>query len=245
MRIEINPRSLLNLENICEVLYKLHPSVLDDLVEMERSLGKILGTIDLDNVSLEEREFLSRNYQEEDYSSESITQDDEGVKVTTKTFDNKEDAIKFLNEYKSNNPNVKILNEYKDEDEDEDEEFKKQLKKFKNKYFNEEYENACLFHELRKYIQLDTDEYIPMKIYVEVEDPVIGKKVKELVEALEKTRAPEQFYLNKKEMDEYAYFAEGYGLTMNEEQKRQSDDFFDGEDVEGLKELLRKEKLYP
>ena len=32
-----------------------------------------------------------------------------------------------------------------------------------------------------------------MKITVEVEDPVIGSKVKELVEALEKTRAPEQF----------------------------------------------------
>ena len=194
MRIEINPRSLLNLEHICEVLYKLHPSVLDDLVETERSLGSILGTIDLDNLSLEEREFLSRNYQE-DYSSESITQDEN--------------------------------------------------EEFKNKYFNEEYENACRFHELRKYIQLDTDEYIPMKIYVEVEDPVIGKKVRELVRALEKTRAPEQFYLNKKEMDEYAYFAEGYGLTMNEEQKRQSDDFFDGEDVEGLEELLRKENLYP
>ena len=245
MRIEINPTSLLNLENICEVLYKLHPLVLDDLIQMERSLGKVLGFIDLNNLSLEEREFLSNFHQEEDYSSEPITQDDKGVKVTTKTFDNKEDAIKCLNEYKSNNPNVKILNEYKDEDEDEDEEFKKQLKKFKNKYFNEEYENAHLFHELRKYIQLDTDEYIPMKIYVEVEDPVIGKKVKELVKALEKTRAPEQFYLNKKEMDEYAYFAEGYGLTMNEEQKKQSDDFFDGEDVEGLKELLRKEKLYP
>ena len=241
MRIEINPTSLLNLENICEVLYKLHPLVLDDLIQMERSLGKVLGFIDLNNLSLEEREFLSNFHQEEDYSSEPITQDDKGVKVTTKTFDNKEDAIKCLNEYKSNNPNVKILNEYKDEDE----EFKKQLKKFKNKYFNEEYENAHLFHELRKYIQLDTDEYIPMKIYVEVEDPVIGKKVKELVKALEKTRAPEQFYLNKKEMDEYAYFAEGYGLTMNEEQKKQSDDFFDGEDVEGLKELLRKEKLYP
>ena len=194
MRIEINPRSLLNLEHICEVLYKLHPSVLDDLVEMERSLGSILGTVDLDNLSLEEREFLSRNYQE-DYSSESITQDEN--------------------------------------------------EEFKNKYFNEEYENACRFHELRKYIQLDTDEYIPIKIYVEVEDPVIGKKVRELVRALEKTRAPEQFYLNKKEMDEYAYFAEGYGITMNEEQKKQSDDFFDDEDVEGLEELLRKEKLYP
>ena len=194
MRIEINPRSLLNLENICEVLYKLHPSVLDDLVEMERSLGSILGTIDLNNLSLEEREFLSRNYQE-DYSSDTFTQDEN--------------------------------------------------EEFKNKYFSEEYENACRFHELRKYIQLDTDEYIPMKIYVEVEDPVIGKKVRELVEALEKTRAPEQFYLNKKEMDEYAYFAEGYGLTMNEEQKRQSDDFFDGDDVEGLEELLKRENLYP
>ena len=122
MRIEINPRSLLNLENICEVLYKLHPFVLDYLIEMQRTLGNVLGFIDLNNPSLEEREFLSRHVQEEDYSSEPITQDDEGVKVTTKTFDNREDAIKCLNEYKSNNPNVKILNE--DEDE-EDEEFKK------------------------------------------------------------------------------------------------------------------------
>ena len=186
MRIEINPRSLLNLEHICEVLYKLHPSVLDDLVEMERSLGSILGTIDLDNLSLEEREFLSSIDIDK---SEEIIVDDKPEK--------------------------------------------------------DEYENACRFHELRKYIQLDTNEYIAMKIYVEVEDPVIGKKVRELVRALEKTRAPEQFYLNKKEMDEYAYFAEGYDLTMNKEQKRQSDDFFDGEDVEGLEELLRKEKLFP
>ena len=108
-----------------------------------------------------------------------------------------------------------------------------------------EHENGCRFHNLRKYIQLDTYEYIPMKIYVEVEDPVIGKKLKELVEALEKTRAPEQFCLGKKEMDEDAYFAEGYGLTMNEEQLKRRDDFLDGEDVEGLKKLLRKEKLFP
>ena len=32
---------------------------------------------------------------------------------------------------------------------------------------------------------------------------------------------------------------------MNEEQKKKFDDFFWGEDVEGLKELLRNEKLYP
>ena len=211
MRVEINPRSLLNLENICEVLYKLHPSVLDDLVEMERSLGSILGTIDLDNLSMEEREFLSNIREEVDLSSPTLEEEEKKeVDLSSPTLEEEE-----------------------------------KKEEFKNKYFNEEYENACRFHELRKYIQLDTDEYIPIKIYVEVEDPVIGKKVCELVLALEKTRAPEQFYLNKKEMDEYAYFAEGYGLTMNEEQKKQSDDFFDGKDVEGLEELLRKEKLFP
>ena len=71
------------------------------------------------------------------------------------------------------------------------------------------------------------------------------EKSTELVKALEKTRAPEQFYLGKKEMDEDAYFAEGYGLTKNEEQKKKFEDFFGSEDDERLKELLIKEKLYP
>ena len=181
MRIEINPRSLLNLENICEVLYKLHPYVLNDLLEMERNLGDILGFIDLSNLSLEEREFLSEF--------------DSGTQVSIESLK-------------------------------------------KNKIDNR-------FYELKKYLQLDTDEYIPMKIYVEVEDPLVGKKVKELVEALEKTRAPEQFYFGKREMDEDAYFAEGYGLTMNEEQKKKFDDFYKGEDEKALRDLLKKEKLYP
>ena len=237
MQIQVNPRSLLNLEHICEVLYKLHPSVLNYLIEMERSLGKLLGTIDLDNLSLEEREFLSNNAKEVDFSKEPVkteepkTQEDfykmlesKGVKVHKVSFDNKNDAIDFLERFNETNEKSKLLST---------------IRKMK------EHENARCFHELRKYIQLDTDEYIPMKIYVEVEDPVIGRKLKELVEALEKTRAPAEFYLNKKELDEDAYFAEGYGLKMNEEQKKQRDDFFWGEDVEGLKELLIKEKLYP
>ena len=192
MQIQINPQSLLNLEHICEVLYKLHPKVLDYLVEIKRSLGPVLGTIDLNNLSLEERNFLANIDMEVNFSREP------------------------------------------EEDEEPEE--------LRNK---KEHENSCRFHELRKYIQLDTDEYIPMKISVEVEDPVIGKKVKELVEELEKTRASEQFILNKKEIDEDAYFAEGYGLTMNEEQKKKFEDFFYGEDVEGLKMLLKREKLYP
>ena len=261
MQIQINPRSLLNLTHICEVLYKLHPSVLDELVEMERSLGGILGLIDLNNVSLEEREFLSKNYKEKDYSNESFTFEDlkekmenKGVKVTQKTFDNKKDFIDFINDFKVKHENTKILIDENYLKEDNTSKLLKTIEELKEDNTSkllktieelEEDKNSMEFHDLRKYIQLDTDEYIPMKIYVEVEDPVIGRKVKELVEALEKTRAPEQFYLNKKELDENAYFAEGYGLTMNDEQKKQRDDFFYGEDVEGLESLLKREKLYP
>ena len=196
MRIEVNPRSLLNLENICEVLYKLHPFVLDDLVEMERSIGGIIGFMDYKCLTEEQREFLDNTAKEVDYSKDPV----EPVEA--------EDLLKTIEEMK-------------------------------------EQENSVRFHELRKYIQLDTFEYIPMKIYVEVEDPVIGRKVKELVRALEKTGAPEQFYLHKREVDEDAYFAEGYNVTMNEEQKKQRNDSFREEDVKGLERLLKREKLYP
>ena len=210
MRIQINPHSLLNLENICEVLYKLHPSVLDDLVEMERSLGKLLGFINLNNVSQEEREFLANNAKKVDFSKEPEKCEFPGLLLEEVEIKKEEpkDLLKTIEEMK-------------------------------------EHKNSRRFHNLRKYIQLDTDEYIPMKIYVEVEDAVIGRKVKELVEALEKTRAPEQFYLNKKEIDEDAYFAEGYGLTMNEEQKKKLDNFLEKQDVERLEKLLREKKLYP
>ena len=194
MRIEFNPRSLQNLENICEVLYKLHPHVLDTLIDIERKFGKVLGKIDMQNLSKEEREFLANLNEAEDYSME----------------DNDVDLSELLKEKK--NDESKDLKSYK-------------------------------FNNLRKYLQLDTYEYIPIKIYLEVEDPVIGRKVKELVEALEKTHAPEQFFFCKKEMDEDAYFAEGYRLTMNEEQKKKLNDFLEGEDLESLKELLIKEKL--
>ena len=217
MRIEINPRSLLNLENICEVLYKLHPSVLDYLVEMERSLGKVLGFIDMDNPSLEEREFLSNNFSQTDYSSEPVLNENLLISSLYKDY----------------------VNPYKITEEDSKSKLLKAIEKLKYDLNWEE------FNKLRKYIQLDTYEYVPIKIYVEVEDPIIGKKVCELVRALEKTRAPEQFYMNKKEIDEDAYFAEGYNFKMNEEQKKKHDDIFNYNDVEALKKLLIKENLYP
>ena len=181
MRIEINPHSLLNLEKICEVLYKLHPSVLDYLVKMQRSLGDVL-------------ENLYKITEEVDYSE--LPKADEEVVIP-------EDIL--------------ILKE--------------------NKFLR--------FDDLIRYLKLDTDEYIPMKFYVEVEDPIIGKKLKELVEALEKTIDTEQFYLSKRQIDEDAYFAEGYNLTMNEEQEKKMADFYCEEDFEGLEKLLKEKKLYP
>ena len=135
MKIEINPRSLLNLEHIVEVLYKLHPSVLEYLIEMKRSIGKIIGMIDLNNISLDEREFLA-----------------DTAKVLVFSTENLEEVKKEIN--------PKSL-------EEQLEEAKKDIRETR-------------FHELRKYVQLDTDEYIPMKIFIEVEDPVIGKKSKRI-----------------------------------------------------------------
>ena len=201
MHIEINPRSLLNLENICEVLYKLHPSVLNYLVDMQRTLGPVLGFNDMDNLTLEQR----------------------------KLFTNIGECIK----------------DDEDEDEDEDDELQKINAILKKDYTDKELRNNYRFNKLYKYLQFDTYEYIPIKIYVEVEDPVIGKKVRELVRALEKTGAPEQFYLNKREIDWEAYFAEGYNFSSNEEQKKKSDDIFFNDDYEALEKILIKEKLYP
>ena len=196
MKIEINPRSLLNLENICEVLYKLHPSVLNYLVDMERTLGSILGFNDMDNLSIEQREIFG-----------------------TLKISNIEDQLPKL---------------------DKDDKDFLLPENDKGKLYDLE----C-FNKLYKYLQLDTYEYIPIKIYIEVEDPVIGKKVRELVRALEKTGAPEQFYLNKREIDWEAYFAEGYNFSINKEQKKKSDDIFFNNDYEALEKILIKEKLYP
>ena len=204
MRIEINPRSLLNLENICEILYKLHPRVLDKLVDMERRLGKILGINETDNLSFEQRELLTELKSDED---------------NVQTF--------YVN----------------DKDDDSNDDFKKIVNFLHGD--GDYYEDIFRFNKLLKYLQLDTYEYIPIKISIDVEDPVIGKKVRELVRALEMTKLPEQFYLNKREMDYEAYFAEGYyNDTMTEEQKNKKDDLFSDHNPDKLEKLLIKEKLY-
>ena len=228
MLIEINPKSLLNLEQICEVLCKLHPSVLDNLVDMERSLDSIPGYKDLNNISMEEREFLADIFEKVDYAGKTYNTD-KSLPLDEKVYDSSKYSHLIYEELKT-----KDLSSLTEED-------KTQLafSTVKDEYKHD------FFHNLRKYIQLDTDEYIPIKIFVEVEDPVYGRKVKKLVRALETTRAPEHFYLKKKEMDEDAYFAEGYGLTMNEEKRKKSEKLFWGKDIEALKELLKKEKLYP
>ena len=237
MKIEINPRSLLNLEHIVEVLYKLHPYVLDDLLKMKRSIGDIMGFVDIPNVSLEGREKLNlilkpEHEEESPFDKKVLT----GYQVEDMIANSKS---KYASDYLSDGTPVfkEILSE-ESKKIVSIESLQKQLAEEKEDRREER------FYKLRKYIKLDTYEYIPMKIFVEIEDPVIGKKVKELVEALEKTGAPEQFYLNKNEIDENAYFAEGYGLKMDEEQEMKFKKFLYTADADALRDLLIKEKLY-
>ena len=214
MHIEINPRSLKNLEQICEILYKLHPSVLHYMVdELIEDTGCILGCNDGKNYTFEQREKLTSFRLEENEEDEEVKGEDEEVKGEDEEVKG-EDEIPFK----------EIINIM---------------------HGDGEYpEDIFVFNRLLKYLQHDTYEYIPIKIYIEVEDPVIGKKVKKLVSFLEKTDAPEQFYLHKREEDAYAYFAEGYGLAMNEEQEKKIKDFYEKNDFQKLKKLLIKEKLY-
>ena len=148
----------------------------------------------------------------------------------------------LLTELKSNEDNEQTFYG-NDKDDDSNDDFKKIVNLIHGD--GDYYEDIFRFNKLLKYLQLDTYEYIPIKISIDVEDPVIGKKVRELVRALEMTKAPEQFYLNKREMDYYAYCAEGYyNDTMTEEQKKKKDDLFSDHNPDKLEKLLIKEKLY-
>ena len=202
MSIEGNSRSLKNLEQICEVLYCLHPSVLDFMVnELIDDNEILLGEYNMKHPTIEERESLSKLNEQEH---------------TQVTIDRSEDE--------NNLPFKAVVNMLHCDGE------------YPDKVF--------VFKRLLKYLQLDTYEYIPIKICVEIEDPVVRKKVRKLINYLEKTNAPEQIYLHKREVDCDAYFAKGYGLTMNEEQKKKKEDLFLNHDPEKLKKLLIKEKLY-
>ena len=202
MSIEVNSRSLKNLEQICEVLYCLHPSVLDFMVnELIDDNEILLGEYNMKHPTIEERESLSKLNEQEH---------------TQVTIDRSEDE--------NNLPFKAVVNMLHCDGE------------YPDKVF--------VFKRLLKYLQLDTYEYIPIKICVEIEDPVVRKKVRKLINYLEKTNAPEQIYLHKREVDCDAYFAKGYGLTMNEDQKKKKEDLFLNHDPEKLKKLLIKEKLY-
>ena len=204
MHIEINPRSLKNLEQICEVLYKLHPSVLQYMIdELIEDIGCIIGCNDGENYTFEQREKLTSFRVEENEEDEEVKGEDEEVKGEDEEVKGEDEEVKGEDEI----PFKEIINIM---------------------HGDGEYpEDIFVFKRLLKYLQHDTYEYIPIKIYIEVEDPVIGKKIKKLVSFLEKTDAPEQFYLHKREEDAYAYFAEGYGLAMNEEQENKIKDFYE------------------
>ena len=99
MQIKISPKNLQTLEVICEILYKLHPSVLDNLLDMEERLGPILGFHNnIDDLTFEQRDIFEKigirlgtgEEQEEQEEQEQQEQEDE---VNNIKFDN---LLKYL-----------------------------------------------------------------------------------------------------------------------------------------------------
>lgn len=211
MKIEIQPHSFDNLEDICRVLYQLHPTVLDYLLDMGRRLDSVMGVIDTRKPTMEQREFLTSGKIDSIVTVEP--------KVEQKNLSSSlEDICNSLGDFLNDFEKFILCNGSYDEDK---------------------------FYKYKKLLRRNNDEYIPMTTSIEIEDPVIGRKVRELVSILERTKTPEQYYWGKEELDIEAYFAEGYGLTMNEEQRKMLDDFYDKKDGKSVLKLLLKEKIKP
>lgn len=202
MKIEIQPHSFDNLEDICRVLYQLHPTVLDYLLDMGRSLDSVMGLID--KPTIKQREILT---------SGKI---DNLVTVKPKMEQNLSSSLEDICNSLGDFEKFILCNSKYDEDD---------------------------FYKYKKLLRINNDEYIPIKINIEIDDPVTGRKLRELVSILERTGAPEQYYWGKEELDIEAYFAEGYGLTMNKEQRKMLDDFYDKKDGKYVMKLLLKEKI--
>ena len=60
MKIHLKFKSLSYARDAAEFLYRLHPSVLKQALDLKRSFSSNLGFIDLKNLTYEQREQLSK-----------------------------------------------------------------------------------------------------------------------------------------------------------------------------------------
>lgn len=60
MKVHLKFKSLVYARYAAEFLYKLHPSVLKQALDLKRELGSIIGFIDLQNLTYVQREQLSK-----------------------------------------------------------------------------------------------------------------------------------------------------------------------------------------
>ena len=58
MKVLLKFKNLRYAMNVVEFLYKLHPTVLEEALDLKRSLGSILGFNDLNNFNYQQREQL-------------------------------------------------------------------------------------------------------------------------------------------------------------------------------------------
>ena len=58
MKVHLKFKNLRYAMNVVEFLYKLHPTVLEEALDLKRRLGSILGFNDLNNFNYQQREQL-------------------------------------------------------------------------------------------------------------------------------------------------------------------------------------------
>ena len=66
MKVHLKFKSLNYARDAAEFLYKLHPLILKQALDLKRSFGSITGFIDLNDLTYEQREELSKLRLKED-----------------------------------------------------------------------------------------------------------------------------------------------------------------------------------
>ena len=154
MLIEINPKNILNLENVFKVFYKLHPIVLDFLLYL----------------ALDELEKLDLDLD----------------------FD-----LDLGNILKRKKP---VNDDYENVEEDS--------------YLEHDNDKIESFNYYLQFFYCKTNEYIPIKFYIEVDDLEKVKKIKDLIRVMEISKDPENYYDSKREVDYEACFSKGYKYSL-------------------------------
>ena len=95
MKVHLKFKSLTYARDAAEFLYKLHPFVLKQALDTKRSLGEILGFVNLNNMPYKQREQLSNLMLGKELTYEQREQISNFMRENNITYEQREDYIDF------------------------------------------------------------------------------------------------------------------------------------------------------